>query len=292
MKVTLREARIDDAEACGRICHDAFEGIAQRHGFPKDFPSRETGVAVARELISYPGIYGVVAEVDGRIAGSNFLDERSPIFGVGPITVDPGEQSGQLGRRLMESVLDRASQRGAAGVRLVQDTFNTASLALYTKLGFRARLTTAVMQGPAIAAPPADRVTRPADRMTRCATEADLGACNRLCSEIHGHDRGGELADAIGQGHAAVVERGGCITGYTTGINFFGHSVGGSNDDLKALIAAAPAFAGPGFHVPTGNDELMRWCFDHGLRVVKATTLMSLGLYNEPAGAFLPSILY
>jgi hypothetical protein len=30
----------------------------------------------------------------------------------------------------------------------------------------------------------------------------------------------------------------------------------------------------------------------NGLRVVQPMTLMSTGLYNEPAGAFLPSVIY
>ena len=30
----------------------------------------------------------------------------------------------------------------------------------------------------------------------------------------------------------------------------------------------------------------------HGLRIVQPMTLMSLGEYREPQGAFLPSILY
>ena len=37
---------------------------------------------------------------------------------------------------------------------------------------------------------------------------------------------------------------------------------------------------------------MVRWCLEHGLRVTQPLTLMSRGLYNEPAGAFLPSILY
>ncbi len=36
----------------------------------------------------------------------------------------------------------------------------------------------------------------------------------------------------------------------------------------------------------------LAWCLDHGLRIVQLMTLMTLGLYNEPAGAYLPSILY
>jgi hypothetical protein len=89
-----------------------------------------------------------------------------------------------------------------------------------------------------------------------------------------------------------VVEYAGRITGYATMIGFFGHAVAEGNDDLKALIGAAPAFPGPGFLLPTRNSHMLRWCLAHGLRVVQPMTLMSTGLYNEPAGAWLPSILY
>jgi len=126
----------------------------------------------------------------------------------------------------------------------------------------------------------------------RPATAADLEACNRLCQSVHGHHRGGELADAIQQGGAMVVERGGRITGYTSGTAFFGHSVAETNPDMQALIAAADAFGGPGILVPTRNAALFRWCLENGLRVVEPMTLMAMGLYNQPAGAFLPSILF
>jgi len=58
-----------------------------------------------------------------------------------------------------------------------------------------------------------------------------------------------------------------------------------------ALIGATPAFLGPGILVPTRNGELMRWCYANGLRLVQQMTLMTTGLYNEPQGAYLPSIL-
>jgi hypothetical protein len=100
------------------------------------------------------------------------------------------------------------------------------------------------------------------------------------------------MRDALRPGHAVVVERAGRITGYTSAIAFFGHTVGETNDDVKALIGAAPAFGGPGFLVPTRNGELMRWCLNKGLRIVQPMTLMTIGLYNEPAGAYLPSVIY
>ncbi len=128
--------------------------------------------------------------------------------------------------------------------------------------------------------------------LVRSATEADLDACNQVCLKVHGHDRGGELLDAIKQETATVVERAGHITGYASSVAFFGHAVGETNEELQALIGAAPAFGGPGFLVPTRNAELFRWCLENGLRIVQPMTLMSIGLYNEPNGAYLPSVLY
>ena len=113
-----------------------------------------------------------------------------------------------------------------------------------------------------------------------------------MCREIHGSDRGGELKDAIERNTAKVVEHLGRITGYATFVGFFGHTVARTNRDLMALIDAAPEFPGPGFLLPTRNYQVFSWCLANGLRLVEQMTLMSIGLYNEPAGAYLPSILY
>jgi len=285
MHVALRRGKAEDAPRCGVICHDAFKAIADQHNFPPDFPAPDAAIELVERLLAHPGYYAVVAEVDGRIVGSNFLDERSTIAGIGPITVDPAAQNRAVGRQLMQHVLDRVGERGYPGVRLVQSAYHNRSLSLYTRLGFATREPLSTMQGAPLG-------VRMPGYTVRAATAADLDACNRLCARVHGHDRGGETREAIGQGAATVVEHDGRITGYATPIAFSGHAVGENNDALKALIGAAPAFPGPGFLLPTRNAELFRWCLDHGLRVVQPMTLMSVGLYNEPAGAFLSSILY
>jgi predicted N-acetyltransferase YhbS len=226
-----------------------------------------------------------VAEADGRIAGSNFLDERSAIVGVGPITVDPALQNSTVGRQLMEDVLRRSAERGAPGVRLVQSGYHNRSFALYAKLGFEVREQLACLQGPPVKVTVAGHAVRPAAR-------SDLDACDALCRRVHGHDRSGELSDAIDQGSARVVEHEGRVTGYATALAFFAHAVGESNEDLKALIGSADVYGGPGILVPTRNSSLLGWCLANGLRVAQLMTLMTLGLYGDPAGAWLPSILF
>jgi ribosomal protein S18 acetylase RimI-like enzyme len=283
--LTLRAGRPEDAEDCGSICYEAFKAIANEHNFPLDFPSSEITGGLLTSLLSRDDLYSVVAEADGRVVGSNFLWENGTIAGVGPITIDPAAQNIAVGRRLMEDVLRRAEERNIAGVRLVQAAYHNRSLSLYTKLGFDTREPLSNLQGAAIEEQIPGYAVRP-------ATEEDLGACNELCLKVHGHNRGPELLEAIEQGTAAVVEHGGRITGYTTTVGFFGHTVGESNEDLKALIGAAPEFPGPGFLLPTRNGEVLRWCLERGLRIVQPMTLMSRGLYNEPAGTFMPSVLY
>ena len=285
MNVTLRPGTIADAERCGEICYNAFKAVAEQHNFPPDLPSQEVARGLVASLLANTGFYSIVAEFDGVIVGSNFLDERSTVAGLGPITVDPAVQNRAIGRQLMQHALERVKQRRFPGVRLLQTTYHNRSLSLYAKLGFVAREPLSTMQGPALGIQIPGYSTRP-------ATERDLGSCNDICTKVHGHDRAGELRDAIKQATATVVEHAGRVTGYATLIAFFGHAVAETNEGLKALIGAAPAFGGPGFLVPTRNAELFLWCLERGLRVVQPMTLMSIGLYNEPAGAFLPSILY
>jgi predicted N-acetyltransferase YhbS len=283
--VTLRPGRPTDTSACGRICYEAFEAIARQHNFAPDFPSVDVATGLITMLLSHPGFFSVVAEVGGQVVGSNFLDERSSIAAVGPITVDPKVQNLRIGRRLMQAVLDRAAERNFPGVRLLQSAYHSRSLALYAMLGFLPRESIACMQGPAIG-------DLPAGYQVRRAVEADIEACNRVCTFVHGHDRAGETLDAIKLGTATVVEHEGRVTGYATDLAFLAHAVGEINRDLMALIGAASAFAGPGILVPLRNGALFQWCLGHGLRVVQVMTLMTTGLYNEPAGAYLPSVLY
>jgi predicted N-acetyltransferase YhbS len=285
MNFTLRPGTPDDAQACGVICYEAFTAISRQHNFPADFPAAEAAIGLMEMLFSRPDVYSVVAEKEGRVVGSNFLWESGAVSGVGPITVDCDVQNSTLGRRLMENILERAQHRGCAGVRLVQAAYHGRSLALYTKLGFDAQEPLSCLNGPALG------ISIPGYAV-RAAQDSDLENCNRLCEQVHGFNRGSELQFAIEQGNATLVEHDGRVTGYATMLGFFGHAVGETNEDIKALIGAAEAFSGPGILLPTRNAAVLRWCLEHGLRIVQPLTLMSRGLYNQPAGAFLPSILY
>jgi len=281
----VRTAKAADAPACGVICFDAFKRINEAHGFPFDLPSPEIAVNMLTTMFTNPGFWCVVAEADGRILGSNCMDERALVTGIGPITIDPSTQNRGVGRALMEAALDRARVRGVAGVRLVQAAFHNRSLALYSSLGFEVREPLSCLQG------------RSSKReipgcTVRAATAADEDACNELARRVHGYDRGRDLSESIYQGSAVVVERSGRLTGYSSQLGFFGHATAETNVDLQALIASAESFSGPGILVPSRNSAIMQWCLANGLRIVQPMTLMSTGLYSEPSGAWLPSVLF
>jgi predicted N-acetyltransferase YhbS len=284
-ELVVRPATANDIPVCGQICYQAFSAISSAHNFPCDFPGPEAAAGALSTMLSSSGFYFVVAEAGGRIVGSNVLDERSIIAGIGPITIDPAAQNLGVGRKLMQAVLDRANGNRAAGIRLVQAAYHNRSLSLYTGLGFDIREPLSCVQGRTTQRNIPGCVVRPAQPV-------DLETCNELSRQVHGFDRGTELAQAIQQNTAILVERTGRITGYATSLAFSGHATAETNLDLQSLIASAKFFGGPGILVPSRNSALLRWCLANGLRVVQQMTLMSIGLYHEPAGAWLPSILF
>src|SRR5688572_21109510 len=101
MPVELARATPEHAPALGKIFYDAFEGISKRHGFPMDVPNLEVANMLMDSITRRPGYYGVSAIVDGKIVGCNFTMVSDAVSGVGPICIDPKEQSHGIGRQLM-----------------------------------------------------------------------------------------------------------------------------------------------------------------------------------------------
>jgi GNAT superfamily N-acetyltransferase len=287
--VEIRPIEPADGEECARIVYEAFGGIHDHHQFARDFPTLEAAVQLTTNFIGHPLIWGVVAERHGRIVGSNFLDERGRVRGVGPITVDPEAQGQGVGRRLMEAVMERGD--GAAGIRLFQDTFNTLSLSLYASLGFEVRELAVVMSGRPSRGPGSGTEVRALE-------EGDLEECEGLCLRVHGFERTNELRDAIQAPVLTpfVAARDGRITAYATTLTFFpaAQGVAETEDDMRVLIAGALAAAEEpaSFLLPTRQAGLFRWCLSEGLRVAKPMTYMAIGEYREPDGCWIPSVLY
>lgn len=278
--------RPEDVEPCGTICYEAFKDIAEKHNFKPDFPSAETATGLIGWLFSNPGAFNVVAESEGQVIGSNHLWEYNSITAVGPITIDPNAQAKGAGRKLMEAVLERGKDR--PGIRLVQDSFNAASLSLYASLGFDVREPLVLLEGAVKAEVPAGYEVRP-------MREEDHEACADLCRSVHGFDRINEVKNTPPSPSPFVALRGGRITAYTSAPELWAlnHAVAENEDDMHALLlGAGNQCEHLSFLLPTRQTDLFRWCLKQGMKVVKPMTLMSMGDYREPRGCYLPSVGY
>ena len=282
----LREATPDDAAALGQIVFDAFGDIHDHHRFQRDFPVLEAATGLMENWAAHPAVWGVVAEVEGRVVGSNFLDERGPIRGVGPITVDPSGQNSGVGRALMEAVIERGED--APGIRLLQDAFHMRSLCLYRSLGFDVKEPVAVTTGKPRSAPVQGVEVRP-------LAEDDIDECGALSERVHGFTRADELRDAVHAFAPFVALRDGRVVAYASAVNFWpmNHGVAERDDDMRALlVGAAAAVDDPIAFLAPLRSPLFHWALSEGLRLVKPMNLMALGEYNEPRGSWFPSVLY
>jgi ribosomal protein S18 acetylase RimI-like enzyme len=287
MSINIRPVEAADAETCAQIGYKAFCGIADRHNFPHDFAAVEQAHGFAQMLVGNPAIYGIVAETDGEIVGSNFLWEQNQIAGVGPITVNPDVQAKGVGRILMQNVIERG--KSAEGIRLVQDAFNTASMSLYTSLGFDIVEPLVVIAG-------AISGELPIGAEVRAMSDEDYAACDELCVKVHGFSRIEELRASAQIMPAFVVTSDGRVTGYATAPNNWqmNHAVAETNEDMQALLIGAGNLTNQplSFLLPSRNGDLFRWCLNQKMKVVKPMSLMAMGAYQEPNGSFLPSVLY
>src|SRR4029450_9377625 len=116
MPITIRRPQAADAAQCGGILYTAFHRLADDHNFPRDFPSVEVATGLVSMLATNPGFYGIVAEENGRIVGSNFADHRSSIAGIGPISIDPEAQNQGIGRKLMQAAIEIGRADGCTPV--------------------------------------------------------------------------------------------------------------------------------------------------------------------------------
>ncbi|KTD39387.1 Acetyltransferase (GNAT) family protein [Legionella nautarum] len=287
MSLIIRAATPEDINACGEIIHKAFTNIATTHKFSPDFSNLEAAKFVAQTNIEDPLTFSVVAERNGKILGSNFLDKRDGIYGVGPISVDIDTQSSGVGRQLMQAVLKEG--REARGIRLVQDAFNMASMSLYSSLGFDIREPLLTMKGKPKSEPLAEVEVRP-------FIMNDLEECASLCKKVLGFDRSQALQKALPCSSAFVALRKKKIIAYSSAITFWplNYSVALDDEAMGALmLGAAPFCEEPlSFILMSRQTNFFRWCLSQGLRALSPRTLMTMGDYQEPQGYYSPTVFY
>jgi hypothetical protein len=283
----IREADAADAVSCGSVLWRAFSAIANKHGFPCEFPSESNAILTAKLLISNPSVISLVAERDAEVIACSFMLVSDEIYGIGPIGVAPQHQREEVGKGLVKATLSRA--KSARGVRLLQDGFNMTSLVVFRSCGLDVKEPVVLMRGRFTHDVESEQVTRP-------LTLADCERCIELHQRIHLFDRSNGLKQAAMSRRGFVVERKGQITGYLCDATHWqqNHGVAETETDMRALITGASAHCKTEIALltPTRKSGLFCWCLEMGMHAVKPMTLMATGIYHEPKGCWFPSVLF
>ncbi len=286
MGLELVPAKPEHVPDLARIGYEAFMNVSESHGFPSDWPSLNVANMVIGYLVQLEDVHAVAATLDGQLVGSNFLKTSDEVAAVGPITVDVQRQGRGIGRQLMRDVIDHAREGRVEKVRLLQDSFNVASLSLYASLGFDTKVACAVMQP--VPAASEDPTIRP-------VTDADLSAIEKLSRRIYKVSRRNEIAAFLrGPFVPLLREREGRVVGYFL-LGFMGHGVAETEKDALALVGEASKRTPPEaarFFCPLSEGNLYRKFLQAGCRPIKVMNLMAMGPYESPDEVWMPSIAF
>jgi ribosomal protein S18 acetylase RimI-like enzyme len=177
--LAIRPAEPRDVERAGDVNFVAFYRAALAHGLPPVVTTPAESRRYIRYLLDFDPLGGLVAEEDDDVIGVAWLHPRGAVATVGPVAVEPRHQGRGIGRRLLERLIEIAG-KGVPQIRLVQESYNAASLALYLRTGFRVVAPLIELELPpdvAVAAPRATpgvvvRAAADDDRMRLVARDA------------------------------------------------------------------------------------------------------------------------
>jgi GNAT superfamily N-acetyltransferase len=135
----------------------------------------------------------LVAEIDGQIAGSNFLTFWGSFGFFGPLTIDPAHWGKGIAQKLLVPSMDILKAHDLRLIGLYTFADSPKHIALYRKFGFWPRFLTAIMHRQVAA-----REVGPDFRLfSQLSAEAQMDArtaCRALCGQIYqGLDPGCEI---------------------------------------------------------------------------------------------------
>ncbi len=142
--VRVRPLAAEDLDEADRICRVAFGTFL---GVPE--PEKFFGDAdmVRTRWRADPGA-GLAAELDGRLAGSNFAANWGSVGFFGPLTVAPEYWDRAIAQRLLDATMDLFAAWETRHVGLFTFAQSAKHVGLYQKYDFWPRFLTAVMTSP------------------------------------------------------------------------------------------------------------------------------------------------
>jgi GNAT superfamily N-acetyltransferase len=281
MPITVRDATSVDRSATAEVIYNAFHQLDERHDVPAYMNSKEDANIVASHLYGIPKIHGYVAEDDGQVIGVGFLHDLGDAgMGISPLAVSPRAQSRGAGQAILDRMIERA---GGASIRLLQDAFNNATLALYSRYGFVVQEQVTCITGK----PPAPSPSAGTGLAITHDTDP-AGTSEALHRAIMGFNRPSFPTRPV------MAHRGADLAGFIAPGTEYPYAAADNEDTLMALIAGLTAElnAPVTIAIPAAHPQTLRWMLDRDARVIRSMNLMVRGPYARPNGARLTSGSY
>jgi len=285
---SIRPLEERDVESAGDVNFVAFYDVAVRHGQPPVVTTPADARGYVRHLLAFDPLGGLVAELDGEVVGMAWVHLRRPVATIGPVAVEPRVQGRGIGRLLVERCLGVAGPR-IPQVRLVQESFNATSLALYLRTGFRVvapLVELELVPGTRVAA------VGPSGARLRPASDADRTRLVERDGRAFGAPRPQSIDLYLRSGRALVAERGTTLAGYALGIGlariaYLGAASADDPDVLLELLASLAGELGDERRmlrtlVPSSDRRLVEGLLGVGFRVFRACHYMVRGGGTAP----------
>ncbi|MDP8921263.1 MAG: GNAT family N-acetyltransferase [Chloroflexota bacterium] len=175
MDITIRPLErgdLDEADRIMRLAFGTFVGLPDPATFMGD-----AGYVRTRWLADPAAAFA--SDVDGELAGSNFVATWGSVGFFGPLTVRPDLWDRGVGKRLLEPALDLLETRRTRHTGLFTFAHSPKHLGLYHRFGFAPRFLTAIMSKPVAPGPRAIRWSKYSD-----VPEPERANCLDACREL------------------------------------------------------------------------------------------------------------
>jgi len=134
----MREADLAEVARVARVAFGTFFGMPEPHTLWADRDPTGTRWRAAPDSV-------LVAEMDGKVIGSNFLSNWGSFAFFGPLTIEPEFWNQGVAQKLLEPTVDLFDRWGARESGLFTFPQSTKHVNLYQKFGYWPRFLTALM---------------------------------------------------------------------------------------------------------------------------------------------------
>ncbi len=246
----LGEGDLDAADRIVRLAFGTFNGLSD----PMEFMG-DAGYVHTRWKANPASAFA--AEVEGRLAGSNFAARWGSFAFFGPLSIDPAFWNRGFAGALIEPVIGAFDQWGVTLAGLFTHAQSPKHIGLYQKFGFRPRSLTLILEKASGQGDGGDGWTRHS-RLDAAQRREALGGCRRLTDSVYpGLDvtpeiesiRRQSLGDTILLGSGDVDGFAACHSGAGSeagsGVVYvkFGAVVPGDRGAFRRLLRAVESFA-------------------------------------------------